>query len=135
MNQPPNYRWEVLENVVVIRARPGGVEERVFKAFLDDLRNSSADHVFAIAAGVATLTPVQRRSSAEEFKAKNIMTQVVTDSALTRGIVTAVSWLGANITSYSWKDLEKAFTELGASPAVESRLRELADAFRKEGID
>jgi hypothetical protein len=38
---------------------------------------------------------------------------IITDDVLVRGVVTAVSWLGANVKSFAWKDIDRAFARLG----------------------
>lgn len=123
------YLWDIEENVVIIRAQGGQVDVPNFNRFLDDVRRSPVNYFFAIASGVALLSAVQRRDSAEVLKQKGIKTFVVTDNALTRGIVTAVSWLGAEISSFSWKDFDKALKLMNASAKVEKRIRVLAKEF------
>lgn len=124
------YQWEIVDRICVLRARAGEFEESDFQRWLHEVQDSNVQAILAVAKGVATVNATQRKATAEMIKKKNIRTYVVTDSALTRGIVTAVSWLGAQISSHSWKNLDEVLSQLDRPPEVTSRIKRLVESFR-----
>ena len=61
-----------------------------------------------------------------------IPTAVVTDAVLARGVMTAVSWLGAPIKGFAPGDLFRAFEFLKISPPVRARIPALINTMRAE---
>ena len=86
---------------------------------------------------------VQRRQLAELFEGRVLPVAVVTDSAVARGILVALSWLGLKQRAFSQADVGKALEFLCISgpllPAITrtiERLRaDVTDASKRAGND
>lgn len=97
--------------------------------WIDECRPRRGKQVRALVdAGKSNLSPSQRKAIADmagdlrlDYRAA-----VLTDSILTRGIVTALSWLGATQRAFAPADLAGAFLYLELSGTeIEQALREL----------
>ena len=74
----------------------------------------------------------RQRSKMAQAGLLRVPTAVVTDSVLARGIMTAVSWLGAQIRGFSHHQLAQAFEFLQLSESVRARVPEQLEAMRGE---
>lgn len=121
---------------MVSRTLPGEIPGPVFDAFLSTMRERQTPLIFAFTTGTATLKPTMRKAAADTMTQAGTAAIVLTDNRYTRGILTAVSWFGAKIRSYSWDDLEKAIEVANAtteiSPSTIEEIRRLADIFELE---
>jgi hypothetical protein len=79
------------------------------------------------------ITATQRKAAADVMTAKSLNSVVVTSNRLTRGILTALSWLGAKVKGFNWDTLESAL-ELIDDPSVRNSVRELAVEFQEREI-
>jgi len=124
------FDWAIVGGIVVARALPGDISNDVWNRFLEAISENNTEYVLTLALGSPSLTATQRKAAADLLKRKSIPAAVVTESPLVRGIVTAVSWLGAKTKSFSWKDLDQAVEYCGVmgTPA-ESELREVIAEF------
>jgi hypothetical protein len=67
-------------------------------------------------------------------KKRNIPVIVVTDDRMVRGLVTAVSWMGAQVDAYSWKEIEKAVQRLSVSTITATICLDEANRFRSANV-
>lgn len=95
-----NYNWAILGDLLIAFARSGTVAPERFDQYLDAIRKREPKSILSISEGTAHVTSVQRKAAAELVKDKNIRIAVVLDSAVTRGFITALSWLGVGIKSF-----------------------------------
>lgn len=123
--------WVTVGNLMVSLATPGTVPQDSVDRFIRDLKDKQIKKYLATVIGAAQLTGLQRKQFSDASQSEGLQVAVVADEMLTRGIVTALSWLGVNIKAFSWKDIRVALQFLGASKSVEdqaiqaiSRLRE-----------
>lgn len=128
---PLSFTWECVGDVVVSLALPGEVDDAAWSGFPNDVKTKKARAILAFAAGKNSLTATQRKVAADVLKAQQVLGIVITDSALTRGLVTAVSWLGANAKAFSWGDLEAALRLLQMPKETERRVRDIIADFEK----
>ncbi len=131
-----NHEWEIVDDVMVTRTIPGPLSDELYvDGFVGDLRRADAVRViFSVSTGATSLTATQRKAAAEVMRQNDLGAVVLTDNRLVRGIITAVSWLGANANAFPWTDqgIEKAVAATNASQATQQRLREIATAFRSQ---
>lgn len=125
--------WELFDDIMVTQTVPGPITDELYiNQFVGDLKASNARVIFSVSMGSTPLTATQRKAAADVMRDKQLMAVVVTDSRMTRGVITAVSWLGANAKAFGWEDadLAKAVQATGASTELQARLLEVSKAFR-----
>lgn len=111
----------------------GPISEEAFQEWLDELGVSGTRYFLSCAVGTVEMTSAQRKRAAEFANERGIRTIVITDDRIGRGIVTAVSWLGANIKAFSWNDLINATEAAGIKDPVEQKhVAQLARDLRKQ---
>ena len=76
-----------------------------------------------------SISSTQRKGASDAVKSRNLPVIVLTNSRITRGVVTALNWLGANIGAYSWASLNAALKSLEVDPKVEEELRAMVEQF------
>lgn len=128
----PNFPhdWEINGDVLVAITAPGTIDTATWNKFIESLKKPEVRKVLNFVRGEVTIDAVKRKQAADTVTERKLEVTVVTDNRLTRGVLTAVSWLGANIKAYSWSDMEKALDRIGASPTDRSRILQVAEAFR-----
>jgi hypothetical protein len=77
------------------------------------------------------MSSTQRRQAAQLAEELSLRTVVVTDDRIGRGIVTAVSWLGADIRAASWASIGDASVFLGKQGRSAATLASLAWELRR----
>jgi hypothetical protein len=58
--------------------------------------------------GTVELTSLQRKEGGAYIKEHRIKSLVITDDRIVRGLATAVSWVGADVSAFAWDDLPAA---------------------------
>lgn len=127
------HEWCIIGDVL-LNFTTGVVSDDVWHRYLEDVRKSDIRVNLAFSTPSGSLTALQRKSASDLLKSKNIRAVVLTDNAMVRGVVTALTWLGTNICAYSYADLEKALADVAAPPAVEKEIREIADKFIRKHL-
>lgn len=124
------HSWRIFEDKwLVSYTRPGPISDKVWDAFVQAIDNAPHLRVtVGVSYGSVEVNSVQRKKTADALKRKNVQTVVITDDRLTRGIVTAISWLGANLKAFSWADIDKAVAAIEAPPKVS---RDILDSIRE----
>ncbi|MEM9456989.1 MAG: hypothetical protein AAGF11_22620 [Myxococcota bacterium] len=125
------YKWYVIGDIVVTRQMPGySIADSLWDDFLSTLKNNELRHCFSLTIGSAPVKPTQRKSAAEVLSENDIPATVLTDNRLTRGILTAVSWLGANVRSFSWDELDTAMEVADVPTQYREDVRKIAAEYR-----
>ena len=106
--------WAVVQGVVIARTSPGKLTSPLWDEFMSEVGLSEAPHVFVMVIGDASISSSQRKEAADVMKAKAMTALVVADSRLSRGIATAMSWMGAAVKPYYWREFQDALGELSA---------------------
>ena len=106
--------WTVVQGVVIARTSPGKLTSPLWDEFMSEVGLSEAPHVFVMVIGDASISSSQRKEAADVMKAKAMTALVVADSRLSRGIATAMSWMGAAVKPYYWREFQDALGELSA---------------------
>lgn len=131
MSGPP-FEWEVVDDIMVTRNRPGDVDDKDWNAYIDTLMKSNVRGTFSLVDGSITITATQRKAAADALTSKKIPAIVIIDNRFSRGILTAISWLGGNIKAFGWKDIEKAVSTVDSSSGTKKKLLEIAASFKRE---
>jgi hypothetical protein len=127
------HKWIDLDDLMIsFGVREGQIPDDVWDSFVKDIRLKPIKKYLATNVGYVDVTSTQRKKVVEVLKGKNIPVVVVTDNSLVRGMVTAVSWLGVNIKSFSWLELEGAFSHLAIVQPQKQRAIEAIMRLRKE---
>lgn len=126
MKEP--HEWHLVGDVMVTFTIAGTITDRLWERFIADLKNNTVRVIFSCADN-ANISSTQRKLTSEALQAKNIYAVVVTNSRITRGMLTAISWLGGSLNGYSWDDLEGAI-KAAKNPSAEKEIRALALSFR-----
>ncbi len=117
-----DHSWEILNDVLVSLTTAGPIPDHRWKPFLDDLKLKGVRRYLGASLGATELTSLQRKEAAEAVRDRRIKTAVVTDERLVRGIVTAASWLGAPIRSFSWADIQGVMKYLEIEAPLDERV-------------
>lgn len=114
-------KWEITGNLLMSFATAGPVPEPVWADFVKHLKKPEVKRYIGTAIGAAELNSVQRKNASDTLKACKISAVVITESGLVRGLVTAASWLGADIKSFDWPELYKGLEHLGVTGSQQER--------------
>lgn len=123
--------WRIFNDIIVSLTSHGEVEDQVWDEYLSILETGQIKPILSLSADdIAGMSAVHRKRAAEAIKMHSFRTIVVMDSRATRGILTAVSWLGAKIHAFSWHNIELAIEQTSPDPDVKKNLTEIALQFR-----
>lgn len=125
------HEHRVVGEVLISFATDGRMSDESMNAMLNDMRTKPIKKFLGTDIGGVEVTSVQRAAGAELVREKGISVVVVTDERIMRGVVTALSWLGANIKSYSWTTLEDAVRHLGVNSSQEREIVDTVLAMRR----
>lgn len=125
------HDWEAIDDVIVAVTAPGVIQNDRWAQFIETLQRPQTKKIFNLVRGEVTIDAVKRKQAADAVSQGKLEVIVVTDSRITRGVLTAVSWLGANIKAFSWSDLDKAVEKAVSSATAAHRIQEIAKAFHQ----
>lgn len=114
-------RWSFIDNLMISFVTPGNAVDAEFDAWMKEFTTKPFTRYLSTSVGFINLHSVQRKRIADAMKQKAAKTSVVTDEMLIRGVVTAISWMGADIKAFSWAQLREAIRHLDVSPTTEVR--------------
>lgn len=124
--------WEVVGDVLISLTTAGLIPDDQWKGWLKALQSKPVRKCIGATFGATEITSLMRKEASETSKQRGIKVAVVTDESLVRGIVTAASWLGAPINSFSWANFDDATKWLDVPAVQASALRHwLDDAKRR----
>ena len=127
------HRWHFIADIVVTETVPGEITDDLYFRFVNEIDIRNVWTVFSMAQSEAgSISATQRKRVSAVMSKKGIAAVVITDDTLTRGIVTAVSWLGVKAKAFTWKEIEKAIEFTTPKPEIQDQLRKIAFRFRAE---
>jgi hypothetical protein len=127
-----NFCWATSGSLIVSFSHPGNIPIARFAEFLDTLRSDSQlKHVLVVSVGSAPIDSVQRKSLADTVRDRDMKVAVVLDNAFTRGILTALSWLGVKIKTFDPAKERDAISHLGFPDTEFDRIVQAIDQLRK----
>jgi hypothetical protein len=120
-----------LDDVLVNFRHDGPLPEPAFDEWVRELSRPAIRRFVSCAIGPVQLTSTQRKRASALAEERGLGVVVVTDDRVGRGIVTAVSWLGARIRAVSWQDVDGGGAWLGLTPARAKDLTNLVWELRR----
>lgn len=115
--------WVVVESVIISCSSAGEIPEDVWGKFITTISSQPIiTKILGLSVGNTTISSVQRKAASELAKKRHLLIVSVTDERVVRGILTALSWLGINIKTFSWKDLKEAVAALELRPGVDAKV-------------
>jgi hypothetical protein len=129
--------WGWLDSLLIVIARGDDSDKSdsgdsaTVDRFIKEATQRSFTTVLSVSKGSPKANSVQRKELSTAFKGKQVVS-VFDGSALTRGVITALGWLGMNIVSFSLKDLDKAIA--AALPEGKTATEVRAEVMRIGGI-
>lgn len=106
------FKWIKDGEVMIAVNTAGKISDETWAAFIEEFQGSDFRCYIGASLGILEVSSVQRKQAAETIRHNSISVAIITDDILVRGVVTAVSWLGANARSFAWKDIDRAFERL-----------------------
>lgn len=122
-----NVNWAIMGKLLV-SCFDGDIPKDRFKQYLQMLDTHRPSYIFNLSLGSGSVDSVQRKEAAGIVKAIEPKIAVVVDSAISRGVLTALGWLGVNIKAFGPGDERKALEYLNA-PGV--RHEDILDVLAK----
>lgn len=127
------HDWIIIDDIAVTITRGGESRDAVWREFADELTAKKVTKLFGGATRGVQMTSVQRKIVGDALSKNKIQVVAITDDALARGVITAISWLGVNIRAWSWDQVNEAVKLLGVSPTKERTLVETLLLLRDRG--
>ena len=115
------FRWSVVGDLMISLSTVGVLPDEPWNEFIKEMKVKPIKRYIGTTVGPTEASSLQRKAAADVFKEKAIPAVVITDEALVRGLVTAVSWFGPDIKAFAWADLPKAMKHLRVGPEQERR--------------
>lgn len=125
------FSWQLFGDILLVCVVPGDIEPARWESYLTVLRSGDCRLIFTLVKGAVSIDANMRSSAAGALKVHDLPVMVITDSRLTRGMLTAMSWLGAKFSPYRWADLDTAVDLTNAPNEVKQALRTAAKAFQE----
>ncbi len=105
--------WRTLDDLLIIAHSDATVTEAETKEIFVALENPSVKSVIVHAGGKVVLDARTRSDLAKVVKEHELQVVVLTDSAMQRGVVTALGWVTGRHSSFAPSDIDGAFDHLG----------------------
>lgn len=116
--------WERVDNMLVVVNGTGSVPDSLWEQLVRDMDELPIDTYLGISMGTIRVTSVQRQLAADVAKKRGLSTIILTNDRLVRGLVTAVSWLGADIKAYPSGEMEEVLSSLELGSATRAAILE-----------
>lgn len=107
------FKWVKDGDVMVNVNTAGNIGDDLWDRFTAELGAFDYKYYIGVSLGILELSAAQRKHAASALRANGVQVVIITDDVLVRGVVTAVSWLGANVKSFAVKDIDRAFARIG----------------------
>lgn len=124
------YKWQREDHVMLVCAGPGTMPDDIWAKYISDFTAWPVTRVLGLNLGTLSMTSVQRKQASDTTKSKGVAPVVVTDDRITRGLITAMSWLGADIKAFPWTEISAAIRALGLDTDLERRVTSKAQELR-----
>lgn len=117
--------WSTNYGVMIVASTDGDIADSDWDRILADMEKYPINNYLGVTTGTTTATPLQRKRVSDILTRRGISTAIITDSRLTRGLVTAVSWFTKNIKAYSHADLSIALARLNLTPQEQGAIKDI----------
>ncbi|MCH9687494.1 MAG: hypothetical protein K0V04_39030 [Deltaproteobacteria bacterium] len=125
------HSWQAIDDVIISFTIPGTIPQDRWNAFVRDIIDIRPRHCLVLCIGDVQVDALMRRRSTDAVLRSRSSVTVVTNSRMTRGLATAVSWFGAKLDAYAWTEVDRAVDGLGVSKGTAARLLDQAKAFQR----
>lgn len=126
------FHWGILGSLLVSYTFPGEVSVSRFSEYLKVIREKEIRYLLSITEGTSTINSVQRKQAADLAREKDLRIAVVLDSAITRGLITAFSWLGVSMKSFAPGKLDDAIRYLDVQGVSSTEITTAVQQIEKE---
>jgi hypothetical protein len=116
-----SLKWVIVDSWIISLGVAGHIPNDRWQSFMDAIKSVPITHYLAMAIGSVEPNSLQRKEVFEFTKIKGIRVAVITDEKMVRGVVTAASWFGVDVKSFSWGQLPEAMRHFGATKSFEER--------------
>lgn len=108
----------------------GAIDADRFAQYIEECRMHGDTLVAAVGCslGIATATSEQRKLVPVALKGKRLA--ILADNIMTRGLVTALNWLGMKIKSFSWEQIDALVAYLDVEGIEPARIVEAIGELR-----
>jgi hypothetical protein len=125
------HQWCRVGDVVVSFTGPGEINDLLWGRYVEALAADGVRVALAMTADdAAGLSATQRKVASDALQTRGRSAVAVTNSRITRGVITAASWLGVKVRGFSWDQLEEAIRYTAEDSEVQQQLRALAAHYR-----
>jgi hypothetical protein len=109
---------------IIVCFSRGAIDQQRFEGYINECREHGHHLVAAVgcSVGMATATAEQRKLVPTALKGKRLA--IVADNIMTRGLVTALNWLGMKIKSFNWEQFDELVHYLAVEGVPSARIRE-----------
>ena len=125
------FKWVKTGDLMIAVNTAGNISDELWARFMEDFGADGHRAYLGGSLGILEVSSAQRKSAAKAMRERGFAVSILTDDVLVRGIVTAVSWLGANAKSYPWSQLDLALGRLDVGVAKTEVVR-ILDELRVE---
>ena len=125
--------WTVEGELMVSFYVAGPIASDVWQDYCETLASGATHKLLVASIGAIEIDSAARRQFNDALRARPpVAVAVVTDEAVVRGQMTAMTWLGQiDVTSFAWHKLAEAYRHLSPRDVSERRALELVDIVRR----
>lgn len=125
--------WGFVGDLLITFSVEGQIPDTRMITLYEEMRSAKPKAVLGLSVRRVTLTSLQRKRAKEEFSgfSKNV---VVLDDPITRGIITAVGWLGLNVKSFAWSGLREACEHVAPSGLNGDQVSQALEEIRRQHL-
>lgn len=130
--------WTVQGDLMVAFFKAGPITDEVWQDYCDTIASPPCRKVMATSIGAVEVSSAQRKLISDVLKRSGVVVAVVTDEAIVRGLMTAVSWLGrVDLRAFPWHKVADAYLHLAPQGITQKETLDLVDAIRRrvESVD
>jgi hypothetical protein len=135
MNVPTdgsNFSWVFVGETLIVFTAPGVLKDERLDLLLREVKEHPVKYGIGASIGKGEMTSLQRKKSADVFSGVRLVG--ILDDRLTRGIMTALGWLGMNIKGFEWEYARDAIVHLGIPNVDPDELLSVIYELRDSGM-
>ena len=95
-----NLTWAISGGLLISFGQTGSVPTERWSEFISALDSGKLTHILSMSSGDFQIDSLQRKTAADIVKARKFRCAVVVDSVITRGVLTALGWIGVQLKSF-----------------------------------
>lgn len=129
------WKWQQVGDLLLICSSQGQLRDDDFAPCLELHRTNQVTRAITWALGNVTMSAAQRKTAGDAMGDHPAAT--ITDSAVTRGMITAMAWMGKPWSAHAPKDIDEAVKRIGvpdgySADEVKKLLHGLRDQVERE---